>query len=167
VLVNIFFDVSESFEHKNYGMIRIFIIVALVLVSLPSTGQSPKQKEGDSDEINQIKKVLYDQSAAWSAGDLETFMNGYWKSDSLMFIGSKGITYGWDQTLANYKRGYPDKAHTGKLDFEIHHLQKVGAESYFMIGKFKLTREVGDASGYFSLLWKKIDGQWKIIVDHT
>lgn len=148
-------------------MTRIWIIVALILVWLPGLGQSVKQKKTDTEEIKMIKKVLADQAVAWSDGDLETFMEGYWKSDSLMFIGTKGITYGWDQTLANYKRGYPDKSHTGKLDFEIHHLKKVGADSYFMIGMFRLTREVGDASGYFSLLWKRIDGKWKIVVDHT
>lgn len=132
-----------------------------------ANGQSGKLSKSDAKEINQIKKVLNDQALAWSEGNLEKFMEGYWKSDSLMFVGSKGITYGWDKTLANYKKSYPDNAHTGKLDFEIHHLKKVGEGSYFVIGKFKLTREVGEASGFFTLLWKKIDGEWKIIVDHT
>ena len=140
---------------------------AVILISVNGIGQSLNQKDSDKKDIKQIKKVLNDQAAAWSEGNLEKFMEGYWKSDSLMFVGSKGITYGWDKTLANYKKGYPDKAHTGKLDFEIHHMQKVGVGSYFVIGKFKLTREVGEASGFFTLLWKKINGEWKIIVDHT
>ncbi len=148
-------------------MVRIWIIASFVLISVHGIGQSVNQKTNDVQDIKQIKKVLNDQAAAWSQGDLEKFMEGYWKSDSLMFVGSKGITYGWDKTLANYKKGYPDKEHTGKLDFEIHHIQKIGAECYFMIGKFMLTREVGDASGFFSLLWKKIDSEWKVVVDHT
>jgi ketosteroid isomerase-like protein len=148
-------------------MIRTGLLLFLLLISLCGLTQSSRQNKNDNKEIEQIKKVLFDQAEAWSAGDLELFMQGYWKSDSLMFVGSKGITYGWDQTLANYRKGYPDKSHTGKLDFEIHHLQKVGVGAYFMIGKFKLTREAGDASGYFTLLWKKIGGEWKIVVDHT
>ncbi len=148
-------------------MVRILLMASLVLIGLNAIGQSVNQQSGDAEEIKQIKNVLKDQAAAWSEGNLEKFMEGYWKSDSLMFVGSRGITYGWDKTLANYKRGYPDKSHTGKLDFEIHHIQKVGEGGYFVIGKFMLTREVGDASGFFTLLWKKIDGEWKVVVDHT
>lgn len=148
-------------------MVKIWIIAAFVLIRVQGIGQSLPQKNNDAVDIQQIKKVLNDQATAWTEGNLEKFMEGYWKSDSLMFVGSRGITYGWDKTLANYKKGYPDKAHTGKLDFEIHHVQKVGEGCYFVIGKFMLTREVGDTSGFFTLLWKKIDGEWKVVVDHT
>lgn len=148
-------------------MTRIYLFGVLFFICLITNGQSEKLSKKDGKEINQIKKVLHDQALAWSEGNLEKFMEGYWKSDSLMFLGSKGITYGWENTLSNYKKGYPDKSHTGILNFEILHLQKVGKEAYFMMGKFMLTRDVGDTSGYFSLLWKKIDGQWKIVVDHT
>ncbi len=148
-------------------MVRILLMASLVLTGLNAIGQSVNQQSIDAEDIKQIKNVLNDQAVAWSEGNLEKFMEGYWKSDSLMFVGSRGITYGWDKTLANYKRGYPDKAHTGKLDFEVHHVQKVGEGSYFVIGKFMLTRELGDANGFFTLLWKKINGEWKVVVDHT
>jgi hypothetical protein len=36
-----------------------------------------------------IRKVLDDQIKAWNRGDLEQYMSGYWKSDSLRFIGKK------------------------------------------------------------------------------
>ena len=70
------------------------------------------------DEIS-IRKLMDDQTKAWNAGDLEGFMKGYWKSDSLMFIGSSGVTYGWEATLNNYRKNYPDTATMGILTFDI------------------------------------------------
>lgn len=71
-----------------------------------------------------IRSEIEKQRLAWNRGDIEGFMNGYWQSDSLMFIGKSGVTYGWKNTLGNYKRGYPDTAAMGKLDFNILRLKK-------------------------------------------
>ncbi|MDJ0644407.1 MAG: DUF4440 domain-containing protein, partial [Flavobacteriaceae bacterium] len=95
------------------------------------------------------------------------FMEGYIKSDSLKFIGSRGITYGWQATLDNYKKGYPTKDHTGTLTFDLLEFDQLSETIFFVIGKFYLKRKVGDASGHFSIILKKIDGQWKIIADHS
>ena len=114
-----------------------------------------------------IRTILKTQTAAWNSGNIETFMQGYWQSDSLMFIGKSGITYGWQKTLDNYKRNYPDTASMGKLDFVILEVKKLSAENYFVIGKWHLARSIGDLSGAFTLLFKKIKGKWFIISDHS
>src|SRR5689334_19075865 len=71
-----------------------------------------------SDELT-IRKVLDNQVKAWNKGDIQGFMQGYWKSDSLMFIGKNGINRGWEITLENYKKRYPDMTAMGKLSFDI------------------------------------------------
>jgi ketosteroid isomerase-like protein len=115
-----------------------------------------------------IRQVLARQVEAWNKGDLEQFMEGYWKSDSLRFIGKSGVTYGWKATLANYQKSYPDKATMGTLRFEILHIEAVGKEAAFVVGKWYLQRpEKGDISGHFSLLWRKIKGNWVICTDHS
>lgn len=139
-------------------MKNLFLTVYLFVASL-SFGQS-------KDEL-QIRKLLSDQSAAWNRGDIETFMKGYWKNDSLMFIGKSGVTYGWDKTLSNYKRGYPDTASMGKLTFTLIRLQKLSPEYHFVIGKWHLQRTIGNLEGHFTLLFRKIKGQWMIIADHS
>jgi hypothetical protein len=68
-----------------------------------------------SKDESAIRKILADQTAAWNRGDIDGFMKGYWESDSLMFIGKSGVTYGWSNTLKNYKKNYPDTAAMGKL----------------------------------------------------
>lgn len=107
------------------------------------------------------------QLKAWNAGDLEKFMEPYWKSDSLMFIGKSGITYGWQQTLNNYKKGYPDTASMGKLYFSIVEVKQLSAEYFHVVGKWHLARSAGDLQGHFTLLFKKINNKWVIIKDHS
>ena len=118
-------------------------------------------------DIESIKSVLSEQEKAWNRGDIESFMEGYWKNENLSFIGSKGVTKGWDATLANYKRGYPDKSAMGILHFDIIELTSLNEAAAYMIGKYTLTRESDSPSGYFNLLWRKFDGKWVICSDHT
>jgi ketosteroid isomerase-like protein len=114
-----------------------------------------------------IRGILNEQTAAWNRGDIEGFMDGYWKNDSLMFIGKSGITYGWTNTLNNYKKGYPDTAAMGKLSFNIISVKKLSKEYYYVIGKWYLQRSIGDLSGHYTLLFKKENGRWVIIADHS
>ena len=114
-----------------------------------------------------IRGILNEQTAAWNQGDIEGFMNGYWKNDSLMFIGKSGITYGWTNTLNNYKKGYPDTAAMGKLSFNIISVKKLSKDYYYVIGKWYLQRSIGDLSGHYTLLFKKEHGRWLIIADHS
>lgn len=114
-----------------------------------------------------IRDILNRQTAAWNLGNLEEFMSGYWKNDSLMFIGQSGITYGWSKTLANYKNHYPDTAIMGKLKFDILLVKPLSPQYYHVTGKWMLKRSVGDISGYFTLLFRNINGKWLIIADHS
>lgn len=114
-----------------------------------------------------IRQILANQESAWNKGDLSTFMIGYWENDSLVYIGKNGPTYGYMTTLNNYKKNYPDTSHMGKLKFKLLSVNPLNTDHYFVIGKFNLTRTVGDASGYFTLLFRKINGVWKAIADHS
>jgi hypothetical protein len=114
-----------------------------------------------------VRKVLSKQNDAWNHGDIDTFMEGYWKNDSLMFIGKSGVTYGWQNTLNNYKKGYPDTATMGKLTFILISVKQLSEKYFRVVGKWFLKRSVGDVGGHFTLLLEKINGEWVIIEDHT
>ena len=110
---------------------------------------------------------LQNQADCWNDGDIDCFMEDYWHHDSLMYIGKNGITYGWQNTLENYKVKYPSKKEMGHLKFKIIQLDQLSRDHFFMVGKWDLTREIGDIGGHFTLIWKKIDGQWVITSDHS
>ncbi len=118
-------------------------------------------------EIKAIQKVLKKQRIAWSNNDLEAYMEGYWKSDSLAFYGKKGVTYGWEDTLDHYLTYYPTAAYTGKLSYKINAVTNIAPEAYYVLGEYHIKRDVGNADGFFMLVFKKIAGAWKIIADTT
>lgn len=139
---------------------RLLLLTCLVFtLSLKSYAQS-------SDEVT-IRSILDNQTKAWNRGDLEEFMSGYWKNDSLMFIGKNGVTYGWKNTLENYKKGYPDKTAMGELVFDIIKVEKLSDTCYHVVGKWLLKRTIGDVNGHYTLIFKKIKGQWVIVADHS
>jgi hypothetical protein len=114
-----------------------------------------------------IAEMLQTQTTAWNNGDINAFMEPYWKSDSLMFIGKNGPTYGWEKTKANYIKSYPDTTYMGKLSFDIISTKRLSALYYSVVGKWHLKRSVGDVGGAFTLLLRKIKNKWVIIQDHS
>lgn len=114
-----------------------------------------------------IRSILNRQTQDWNRGDISAFMKGYWESDSLMFIGKNGVTYGYQTTLNNYKKNYPDVTAMGQLQFNILQVKPLGEGHYFVLGKWMLKRTIGDLSGHYTLLFKKIKGEWVIVADHS
>lgn len=115
----------------------------------------------------EIREVLKQQVACWNAGDLECYMDGYWKSDQLMFVGKKGVTYGWESTLAMYQKSYSTPEKMGQLDLSVKEIYPLSSDYWFVIGQWKLDRKEDELEGHFSLLLRMIDGEWKVVVDHS
>ncbi|MFT3826082.1 MAG: nuclear transport factor 2 family protein [Chitinophagaceae bacterium] len=141
------------------------ILTALLLIACFAPAITTAQSK-DKDETT-IRNILNRQTAAWNQGNLEDFMKGYWKNDSLMFIGKSGVTYGYQNTLENYKKGYSTPEQMGQLKFTLIKIQRLSPEYFFVVGKWELTRTVGNVSGHYNLLFRKIGGQWVIITDHS
>jgi len=140
-------------------MQKIFLISFFTLISCILFSQSKDEKK--------ILSILDNQTKAWNTGDLEKFMIGYHESDSLMYIGKSGVTYGYDATLKSYKKNYAGPEKMGKLTFEILHLKKLGHKHYLVVGRWSLKRTAGDVGGYYTLTFEKQKGQWVVIADHS
>jgi len=148
---------------KNFLAISIFFLA--LLGCKPSTENSTVTNV--EDEKAAILSIMSTQEADWNKGDIPAFMKGYWKSPNMTFVGKSSVTRGWEATLKRYLSNYPDKASMGKLTFDVVELSPISSDTYHMIGKYTLL--VGDTtpSGHFTLLWKKINGVWKIVLDHS
>ncbi|MAB48321.1 MAG: DUF4440 domain-containing protein [Flavobacteriaceae bacterium] len=143
-------------------MKHIYFVFALLLFNC---NNNTEQKDTFETDKAGILKVLNLQEEAWNNHDLEGFMQGYWKSDSLKFYGSSGLTKGWENTLNNYKKGYPTKTESGILNFVINDISKIENDNYWVMGEYHLKRAIGNADGVFIIIFKKINGEWKIIAD--
>lgn len=135
----------------------IFLFLLLSIFT-SANAQTPDQ---------QIRSILNEQTQAWNKGDLINFMKGYWQSDSLLFVGKSGPSYGYAAALKNYRKGYPDTASMGKLAFTLLQVKPIANDTWFVLGKWALTRSIGNVSGHYTLIFKKIKGEWVIVVDHS
>lgn len=142
-------------------------IISLISLILVIQSCNITKKQSNSNHSAKILEVLSMQEDAWNHGNINGFMEGYWKSDSLKFVGSQGITYGWESTLKNYQKSYPNTKIMGKLHFEVDLIEKLSDDTYYLIGRYTLKRESDEPTGYFNLIWRKINGKWKVVTDMT
>ncbi|WP_372745967.1 DUF4440 domain-containing protein [Lutibacter sp.] len=142
---------------RKYCCLYIVAFVSL------SCGEQVSQEK----DIEEIKIALNKCAEDWSSGNIEAFMDVYWKSDKLQFIGKNGINYGWTNALNNYKKKYPTPYHTGTLTFKVLSTDYLAKNLYSLTGEYYLRRKSSDLNGVFTLIFKKIDGKWVIVSDHT
>ncbi len=138
-------------------MKKTFLFFVMLLLSAFSFGQDKKA----------ISNLLEKQRLAWNRGDLEGYMQGYWKSDSLLFVGKSGPKYGWKTTLENYKKNYRDDSAMGILTFNILQINVIDLKNAFVLGAWHLKREADEPQGFFTLWLRRIKGEWKIVSDHS
>lgn len=139
-------------------MRKVFLIITFIGLSFSVIGQNKAE----------IESILNKQQNSWNEGDIEAFMEYYWKSPELKFIGKNGVVKGWNATKERYLKSYPDKATMGTLKFEVLEVDFHTKKAAWVLGKWHLTRpEKGDIGGYFTLIFKKINNKWHIVSDHT
>lgn len=136
-------------------------LLAFLIVASTATTRAQQSPE------NAIRQLMQQQTDAWNQGNIRAFMDTYWESDSLLFIGKNGITYGWQATLERYKKSYPDTVAMGQLRFNLLEFKQLAPDICFLVGKFHLQRTIGNLQGHFTLLIRKINGAWKIVTDHS
>ena len=141
-------------------MIKRLIICCIFFISACISFAQTKDEQA-------VRNVLDEQIVAWNNGDFDGFMNTYWKSDSLLFMGKTGPNYGWQNTLDNYKKSYPDTTAMGRLRFELITVKRLSVMYFFVAGKWFLTRSIGNLDGVFTLLFKKVKNKWVIVADHS
>ena len=145
----------------------VFIIFNKVLFLLLTCNLVSAQKIVSKKDSLSIVNILFNQQQNWNNGDIDSFMEGYMKTNKLVFSGASGPIYGWESTRNRYKKTYSNRILMGKLKFDVLNMSRLSSDVVQLQGKFYLTREIEDSSGYFTLTWLKRNGKWLIISDHT
>ena len=141
-------------------MKNISIILIAVLLSCQNSVNTTSIKED-------ILNVLMSQQNAWNEGNIEKYMEGYLRSDSLRFASGGSVSYGWETTLNRYLKGYPDKDAIGQLTFSNINIKLISETSALVFGKWELDRKEDHPWGLFTLLFQKTNEGWRIVHDHT
>lgn len=127
----------------------------------------PVPIEADAEETRAILAVLMAQQTAWNEGDIDGFMEGYWKSPDLRFASGGSITRGWQATRDRYHARYTDRSIMGTLIFSDLEVDLLSADAAVVHGAWALDRENDRPSGLYTLVLKRFDNGWKVVSDTT
>jgi hypothetical protein len=119
------------------------------------------------EETIYFRQMMLNQQKYWNMGDIDGYMSFYWGSDSLLFISGGKAKKGWQNIRDSYEKKYPDSSSRGTLEFGDLYFYKLAKKEVIITGSWKLIRQSGDLGGSFTLIWKKINGRWVIVLDHT
>jgi ketosteroid isomerase-like protein len=137
----------------------------MVFIMVATLGAGGGSKPSDPNAA--IRAVLDAQLAAWNQGDIDTFMDGYKKSDSTAFVDSNGILRGWQAVLDRYHKSYPNRQAMGTLTFSDLEITALSPTAALVMGQWHLQRDLGKLGGVFTLVFRKFPEGWRIINDHT
>lgn len=114
-----------------------------------------------------VQAVLDAQVAAWNRGDIDAFMEGYWRSPDTVFISGDSITRGWQTVLERYRKHYDSREKMGTLSFLEIEIKPLGRDAAVAFGRWQLTRAADTPHGRFTLIFRRIREGWRITHDHT
>lgn len=143
-----------------------FLLGALISLFFTSTNLARAQEADRAALSKSLEAIVAKQAADWNSGDIEAYMKGYWNSEDLTFSSGGKTERGWKATRERYLKGYPNREAMGKLSFSDLEVFPLGDTAALMLGRWKLDRK-DPIGGNFSLVWRKIDGAWLIVHDHT
>ncbi len=144
-------------------MRRVTLIVVILAVIVSTVGLAAQSAGAEAE----IRRVLDLQAADWNRGDVDHFMQSYWRSDKTEFVGASGILRGWQAVLDRYHRDYPNRAAMGHLTFSDLEVTALGPSAALVVGRYHLSRQKDQPSGVFTLVFRKFPEGWRIINDHT
>jgi ketosteroid isomerase-like protein len=131
---------------------------------VPTPLRTESQKGNTASEI---RIVLQSQQDAWNRGDVDTFMNGYSRSQDTVFVSGDEVTRGWQNVLDRYKTKYSDRTKMGTLTFSNLEITPLSNDSAVVLGSWELKRASDKPHGRFTLIFRRFPEGWKIVHDHT
>ena len=156
-------------EAKPRAVVRQALVIGLLMAccSLGCGPASSSDAGGRAADEAAIRALLQQQVEAWNQGDIDAFMDGYARTDSLRFASGGAVQIGWQATLDRYHRTYPDRAAMGTLTFDLRSVRVLSERWAVVFGGYQLERAEDRPSGLFTLLFEKRPEGWRIVHDHT
>lgn len=149
--------------HKSLFLPLVFLsFIGFVSCSKNTTRVADRSADGAA-----IQAVLDEQLEAWNSGSIDSFMLGYEQSDSMLFMTRRGPQFGWETLRQSYHKSFPNREKMGHLSFKPEEFLLIDPDSYLVIGRWLVAQSEGELSGYFTLLFRLENDEWKIIADHT
>ena len=157
---------------RTLAVAAFVLMSAVVLLSQPRAfaqqeSAQPKSNSRDAKTAAGVRAVLDAQAAAWNRGDIEGYMDGYARSDDIVFISGDTLTRGWAVVLERYKKNYDSREKMGQLSFSDLEIKPIGKDAAVVQGRWQLVRANDKPHGRFTLIFRRTKEGWRIVHDHT
>ena len=139
----------------------LFLVLGVAVTT--ASGQEPD----DASVVSEIRTVLHAQQGAWNGGDIDSFMNGYARDETTVFVSGDEVMRGWQTVRDRYLKKYSDRAKMGILTFSDLEIEQLGPDSAVALGRWELKRASDNPHGHFTLIFRKTPDGWRIVHDHT
>ena len=152
-----------------FALVRSSLILSVVAVVMSQSacvqsGESEKQTAANEAAI---RAVLEAQAAAWNRGDVEGYMEGYERSETITFISGDSVSRGWQTVADRYKKSYDTREKMGTLAFSELEIKPLGEFYANVVGRWQLTRAKDTPHGRFALIFRRTNAGWRIVQDTT
>lgn len=141
-------------------------ISAIILLFAATFTAAQSARDVEKIEADILEVMMY-QTAAWNRGDIPGFMDGYLKTNELVFVSGDTVTRGWQQTLDRYKKSYDSPAKMGVLSFKDIEVTVVSKDAAYVLGSWAIKREKDAPQGKFTIIFRKLKEGWRIVYDHS
>jgi len=143
-----------------------FLMIAVGLTAGARAAPSAAHDQAD------VTAALEASAAAWSRGDLHSFMRAYENSPGTFYVTHTGVVTGYEAIEAMYGARFAGKGPgaLGKLSLSVLSFRPLGPGFALVTGRFLLHHpdsHTSDATGIFTLVFHKSAAGWGIVSDHT
>lgn len=140
------------------------LLLFTALLSACAAGKPPRAQTDAKRAQFEITSMLNQAAADWTLNNLDGFMKSYKNTPDLRFAHPKGITLGYDTVKDRYAKSIT----RSDLTFSDLDVTVLAPDAAVAFGRFNNFGKDGSyATGLFTIVLRKIDGQWKIVHDHS
>jgi uncharacterized protein (TIGR02246 family) len=150
----------------RHSLLAALLLVAISPISISEQRAAGPKQRGDR-IIAAVRAVLDAQVAAWNRGDVEGYMDGYWRSEETVFVSGDSLTRGWQTVLARYKKNYDSREKMGTLTFSDLEITPLGNDSALVLMRWHLQRAKDEPHGRSTLIMRRTKQGWRIVHDHS
>lgn len=147
----------------------ILTLLALLTVTAACAPAPGAYEPPDPDVLQAAADSLLNESArAWNAGDLDGFVYWYRRGPETSFLGSSGLTHGWEAIRDRYAPGFEPGADRDSLRFEGLESRPLAPGLGLATARYVLYQaDSVTATGVFTLILRDTPDGWRIIHDHS
>ncbi|HVF86517.1 MAG TPA: nuclear transport factor 2 family protein [Pyrinomonadaceae bacterium] len=147
---------------------RSVILIAGIMLSQIGCATMPEATGAENDKsAAAVRAVLDAQVAAWNRGDIEEFMKGYERAETIVFVSGDNVTRGWQTVMDRYRKNYGSREKMGTLAFTELEIKPLSPFYATAVGRWQLTRAGDTPHGRFTLIFRRTTDGWRIVHDHT